>query len=82
MTPESAHCLGKLQSDVSTTDHQEVFRNFIQFECFDVRERLRLCKPWSLVHRRMCPRPDHHIGPAQQPRPAVMSGPRPKPALG
>src|SRR5262249_46580283 len=37
----------KLDSDVAAADHEEMFGNLVEFECLDMRERLRLSKTWN-----------------------------------
>jgi hypothetical protein len=61
ITAEPAHGLCKLQADVTTPNHQQVFRHLIEFLRFDARERLRVSRARSLVYCGVCPRPADYI---------------------
>ena len=39
---ETAEGLGKFESDITSAQNQEVFRDVIKFKCLDVSQRLRL----------------------------------------
>jgi hypothetical protein len=41
---KAAHGLGQLQSDVTASQNQEMLRNVIQFESFDMGQRTRFAK--------------------------------------
>ena len=49
LAAESAHGLGEFYSDVATADDKEMFGDLVQFECFDMREWLRLGKSRSRI---------------------------------
>src|SRR6478672_5392343 len=42
-----------------------MFRDLVQFECFDMRERLRLSQSWSRIQNGARPGADDHIGSAE-----------------
>src|SRR5579864_6552739 len=45
--PEASHRLGKLQAHVTSPEDDEVFRQALQVQSFDVRHRPGVGKPWN-----------------------------------
>src|SRR5262249_55980097 len=46
-TPEPAHRLCKLCADKSASQNEEMFRNIVKLQCFDMRQRFRLSQAGS-----------------------------------
>src|SRR5690349_8334764 len=64
---EATHCLRQLNPDVSASDHQQVVWDLVEFESFNVRERLSLGEAGSRSQRRVRAGADDDVGPAQPP---------------
>src|SRR5580704_906300 len=61
LAAEAAHRLGHLHSDVTPTDNQQVFGNFIEFKSLDMRERLRFRKARNCLQCGARARTNDHI---------------------
>src|SRR5438309_7504338 len=55
---KAAHCLGQFEADKPTAQHEEMFRNAIQFQGFDVRQGICFSKTWRRLDSRTGSRVD------------------------
>src|SRR5215469_1775746 len=65
MATKSSHRLGQFYSDVAAADNKEMFGNFVEFECLDMRERLRVGKTRNRWQRSSGTCTDDHVCAAQ-----------------
>src|SRR5262249_48320191 len=62
---KSTHGLRQFDTYVATTNNKEMFRNPVEFECFNVSEWLGLCEPRNGGYRSVSPGTNNHVRSAQ-----------------
>src|SRR5215510_9161971 len=70
-TSEATHRLGQLQSDIAAADHEKMCGYFIQFECFNMCEGLRITKARNGFEHSPCSCVDDHMGASELTRCSV-----------
>src|ERR1700733_3163489 len=67
-TAETAHGLGKLKTDIAASDHEQMFRDMVQLERFNMRERFCFRQSRHGVNRRARAGIDEDFLPAKHSR--------------
>src|SRR6266566_6070924 len=71
---EAAHGLGQLEPNIATTQDEEMFRNALQIQCFDMGQGVRFGKTRNWTDARTGPRVDDDPLPVKKAHEAIGRG--------
>src|SRR5262245_29850890 len=72
LTSEPAERLAQLQADVACPENNEMLRDMIELQRFNMRQRHRLQKSWNRLQRCACAGVDNHVPPAERTRATIV----------